>query len=256
MDLESLLGQIGLSPKESRLYLAILKQRRATPAELARLTKINRATIYHLAIGLVSRGMVAEDLGGTKRSFVALPPSALEQLIEHQRKELQLQEGLVRQAVAKLSIVTAAKEYPVPKVHFVEEGQLRKFLYDEHEQWLRSMVEVDPDRAWWGFQDHTLVEHYSKWIDWTWKQNPKYKIRVNLLSNESSVERRYKGKYVDRHIKFLGDQTNFTATTWVTGDFVSMVHTREHPHYLVEIHDARFAQNMRALFKEFWYKVT
>jgi hypothetical protein len=45
---------------------------------------------------------------------------------------------------------------------------------------------------------------------------------------------------------------NFSATTWVTGEYVIMLYTQQHPHYLIEIHDARFSQNMRELFKQLW----
>lgn len=29
---------------------------------------------------------------------------------------------------------------------------------------------MEKDSTWWGFQDHTFVEHYEKWIDWYWQE--------------------------------------------------------------------------------------
>jgi len=49
------------------------------------------------------------------------------------------------------------------------------------------------------------------------------------------------------------DRTNeFSATQAVIGDYVLFVTTQEHPHYLVEIHDAVMAENLRQLFKGVW----
>lgn len=58
--------------------------------------------------------------------------------------------------------------------------------------------------------------------------------------------------YKRRNIKFWKNAGAFTATTWVMGDYVAMVVTNQHPHYLVEIHDKMFAQNFCILFKGIW----
>lgn len=50
-------------------------------------------------------------------------------------------------------------------------------------------------------------------------------------------------------IRYWKEANQFTATVWVGGDYLVMVSTREEPHYLVEIHDATLAQNMREVFK-------
>ncbi len=52
------LVQIGLEPKEAKLYLAILEMHEPTVAEVAKVTNINRTTAYDLVHSLVRRGMV------------------------------------------------------------------------------------------------------------------------------------------------------------------------------------------------------
>jgi hypothetical protein len=199
----------------------------------------------------VARGVIAEELGGKKRVYIALPPTSLEQTLTQQRQELTQQEAMVKQTIGKLSMLTAKKEYPVPKLRFVPEDQLEKYLYQECKTWVSSVQTTDPTKTWWGFQDPTLVEHYEKWIDWYWQQNPP-DVQLKLYSNEAPIEKKLRGKYQPRQIRTIGLRMNFTATTWVTGEYVTMIFTREHPHYLVEIHDARFAENLRELFMQIW----
>ncbi len=253
MSTAEILNKIGLNEKEVKVYLALLKHGRSTPTTLSKLTKINRATIYNIAKQLLSLGVIAEDLGGKTLYFTPLPPDNLFQMVERPRKELTEKEDLIRKAVAELSVLRSEKDYPVPKIRFVDESGLEKFLYDNFVKWNEAIANCDYN--WWGFQDHSLVEHYEDWILWTWNtktyQNPK--IRAKLLSNDSNIERKMEHK-LDRRkrdIRFLGDM-NFDSSIWIGGDYIVMVMTRQHPFYLVEIHDKVLAHNLREVFKKLW----
>jgi hypothetical protein len=53
-------------------------------------------------------------------------------------------------------------------------------------------------------------------------------------------------------IKFWKKDFNFTATNGILGDYVILVMTKQRPHYIVEIHDAVYAENMRQVFRNLW----
>ncbi len=248
------LRKIGLNDKEIKLYTTLLKNGRATPSLLSKLTKINRATIYSIAKGLLTKGIIAEDLAGKTLYLTALSPSHLIQLIEKPKRELEEKEELVKKAIASLSLITADKKYPVPKIRFVEEHNLEDYLYENFAKWNDAILETK-ETSWWGFQDHSLVEHYEKWILWTWNQkeyqDPRMKAR--LLSNASLIEQKMEKKLdrKKRDIRFLPG-IDFTSSIWIAGDYLVMIVTRQHPFYLVEIHDATMAHNMRETFKKLW----
>ena len=253
MSNQDTLRKIGLNDKEIKVYLMLLKNGRTTPANLSKLTKINRATIYNIAKSLLTKGIIAEDLGGKTLYFIPLPPESLRQIIEKPKRELEEKEDLVKKAIAELSLITADKKYPVPKIRFVEEDQLEDYLYENFLKWQDALMKVDS--TWWGFQDHTLVENFEKWIMWTWEtkeyQNPD--VKVHLISNVSQIEQKMSKKLsrVKRDIRFL-DGMNFTSSVWVAGDYLVMTFTKQHPFYLVEIHDATLAHNMKEVFKKLW----
>lgn len=249
MKIEEILEKLGFSEKEIQVYLAIVKLEKATPAELARITKIGRPTVYNVVKNLLSKGAIAEDKADAVLHLVALPPEGLRASIERSKVELQKQEELVDCAIQELLLVSSGKTYPVPKLRFIEESELSDYLFQNADKWNKSVL--SKDGIWHGFQDHTFVENYEDWIDWTVRKFQGVKYEVRLFSNVSKIEEKLEGKIAERRVKFLR-QSHFTATTWVAGDYLVMISTATKPFYLVEIHDELMAENMREVFKNMW----
>lgn len=254
MTVNETLSQLGLNQKEIRVYTTLLKVGRMTPAAISRLTKINRATVYNIAKCLVTKGFIAEDLGSKTRYLSPLPAESMRQITEKQKREMAEKEKLVKELMGQISLM-AKKDYPVPKIRFVEEGELRDFLYDNFIKWQTDLMKKD--FTWWGFQDHSLVEHYEDWILWTWKQKEYQDPRchAHLFSNDSTIEKKLEKKLdrSKRDIRFAKGM-DFTSSVWIGGDYVIMTVARQHPFYLVEIHDATLAHNLRQVFRNLWEK--
>lgn len=244
---------LGFNQKEIEVYLALLKLGRATPVQLSKTTSIKRVTVYAIAKNLVAKGVIAEDLAGKKATFVALPPTELNNIIEKDKIAITKKEMLINNAVAELSQLYKTEQYSVPKVRFIEEAQLEDHLYTQMIDWCQSASKIDS--ICWGFQDQTFVEHYNKWIEWFWKHDF-YNLTVKLLSNSSQVESELKNKYPKRQIKYWNKANQFTASTWIIGDFVIMINTRVHPFYLLEIKDKTLAHNLREIFKNIWDEIS
>ncbi len=247
------LRKLGMNEKEIKLYLTLLKHGKSTPTSLSKLTRINRATVYHLAKGLIGRGLVAEDHTHTVLHFAPLPPENLERIIEDGYRELKNKEQLVKGVISSLNLLNTSGVYPVPKFRFVEEQNLEKFLYDNTAKWNKELLRTDG--TWWGFQDHSLVEHFEEWILWC-AQTKEYKdvrIQAKLLSNDSLIEEKVEKKIMKtkRNVRFVANM-DFTSTIWIAGDYVVMISTRQHPFYLFELHDAALAHNLRETFNKLW----
>jgi sugar-specific transcriptional regulator TrmB len=246
--LKEILEKIGLNKGEIKVYMAIVESKKIGPAELSKKTRINRTTVYSIVKSLISKGMVFEDLGKEKKEFYPASPKELRSLLKQEEENYKKKEELIKKVMMELENVSVGKEYSPPKIRFVEENKIEDYMRSRNKEWNDSVMKYDTH--WWGFQDHTFVDFYSRWIDSFWKQASK-DLELKLLSNESSSERRMEGKYPRRVIKFWS-KGNFTATTWVVGDYLVIVQTTANPHYLLEIHDATLAYNMRELFKTIW----
>ncbi len=247
--INELLKNLGFGDKEAAVYLTLLQHGKLTPASLAKISKLNRTTVYSTAKELVQKGVIAEDLGSKNLYLIAKPPQDLAILAQKEEKQLEEKRAIIKNAVEELQAITKGTQYTIPKIVFVAEDELDNHLYKQTPIWDKSIMERDG--MYWGFQDHTLVEQYEKYIDWYWETGSDPRIILQLLSNEAD-EIVKKKKFARRRIRYWEESHNFTATTWIMGDFVVMIVTNQHPHYLIEIHDAALAHNQRELFKGIW----
>lgn len=252
--IDQTLKKLGLKDKEIAVYLELMRLGRSTHAKIAMNIDVNRATVYSVVNILVKKGLIAEDLGGKIQYLNALPPKNLHTLIEQERRKITKKEDLVEQAVEELAELPLNTQYSVPHVRFLDEDQLELALHSDIEKWEKSMIKVGGDTTWWGFQDYTFAEHFEEWIEWYWKRAPK-EMQLKLLSNESAIETELEGKELERrHIKLTDKPSQFTATTWVLGEYVLMIYTNERPFYAIEIYNPVLAHNHRELFKNIWNK--
>jgi predicted transcriptional regulator len=248
------LKNIGLSEKEIAIYLAVLEQGKALPANISQITKINRTTVYSVAKDLVKKGFLYEDLGGQITYLVAVPPQDLKHLLQKEEVELENKRKLFETAILELQNFSKNTKYTIPKISFIQEQDLDNYLYKRSDEWHASIMKYDG--ILWGFQDHSFAENYEKWIDWEWRVGGPKDLRLRLFSNESGIEKKNKNKeYSNRRIIRYWNKTPFTASVWVHGDYFIMVYTQKRPHYLVEIYDSLLAENMREFFKGVWQEL-
>ncbi|MCL5435783.1 MAG: helix-turn-helix domain-containing protein [Patescibacteria group bacterium] len=247
--IEDLLNKLDFNKKQSTVYLAVLKYGKITPSMLADITKLNRTTVYSVTKELSAMGVIGEDLGGPQLYLVAKPTQDLESLIKKEERKLEEKREIVKRAVKELQGIAKTAKYPIPKITFVQEEEVENHLYKATPKWDESILQYDG--IWWGFQDQTFVQHYEDWIDWYWETGSKPQTKLKLLSNEAA-EQIKKKKFSRREIRFWQESHDFQATTWILGDYVVMISTSQRPRYLVEIHDAVLAHDMREVFKGIW----
>lgn len=245
------LKKLGFSQKEIDIYLALLQHGKMTPAEVAKITRINRPTVYSVIKDLVKLGIVSEDLGGASRVVSARPVADLTILINREEKLLETKKILVKNAIAELTKVPTVVKYAIPRIVFIPDEDVERHLYKQAPVWSESIMKSDG--VWWGFQDHAFVEEFAEWIEWYWNVSSPPKLELNLLSNASTIEETMKSRRLDRrHVRFWEPDGIFTATTWICGDYVVMIDTRQKLKHLIEIHDASLANNLRLVFKSLW----
>lgn len=87
MDLLPRLEEAGLSPRQARIYLALLRLGGGGPAELARQAGVKRPTAYEALEDLCGRGLATRAVAGRKRIYTAAPPARLlDEAADRQRR--------------------------------------------------------------------------------------------------------------------------------------------------------------------------
>lgn len=253
--IQETLQKLGFNYKEIEIYLEVLKLGRATPARISKNTGINRTTIYSAAKSLVKKGLLAEDLGGKYTYFVALPLENLNLKLEKQKKQLEEEERLIQDAIKEIAALPVNSQFAIPKIRFVEELDLEDYLYKKTDEWNRSIKQYDS--TWWGFQDHTFLDHYKKWtIDYWDKFESSQNILEKVLGNDSEIEKQMASKAISqREIVFWNKNADITSSFWIGGDYIIMIYTQDRPFYLIEIYNPAMAHNLREVFKGLWLEL-
>jgi sugar-specific transcriptional regulator TrmB len=252
--LEKALKELGLNDKEIEVYLTILKHGKLKPADVAKQININRTTVYSVAKELIKKGLIFEDLGSPAHYLVANDPKDILRLIDKEEESLFHKKELAGRAIKELSQLALSAELPIPRIRFIEEKLLEKFLYDQTDKWNDSVKKYDD--MWWGFQDRDFAENYKSWIVNYWKIPSSQKVGGRLLTNQFLAETEIRKRSSSSRITKYWDQPeNFTGTLWIVGDYIIMIVSKDNPHYLVEIYDKVLAHNLREVFKQLWKKI-
>lgn len=247
--MEELFRKLGLNENEQEVYLAVLKAGKVAPNQVAKITGINRTTVYSVSKKLARMGLVTHDLGQKVSYLVATPPEKLVTLFEKEEKQVAEKKKAAKELAKELGSLVSEKHYSVPRIRFVEESDMEAYLYEAYPRWAESVAVFD--NTWRGFQDDSFTSRYEKWIDWTWKYS-RENIHAEIFFNHAEVEKKLFEKHPSRKMRILPKTVNFDSNFWVAGEYLIMIQTQARPHYLVEIHDAVLARNQRELFKALW----
>lgn len=117
--LKTILQKIGLSDKDSEVYLACLELGTQPASVIARKAGLKRPTTYLILEGLLKRGLVSEYTGSNVKYFTAVSPEYLLNFVEKQRRELTSHQRELEQFLPQF--LSLSNPYSInPRVRFYE----------------------------------------------------------------------------------------------------------------------------------------
>ena len=133
--------ELGLSNKESRVYLACLSIGPSSVQRIADESGIKRVTTYVILESLVGLGLVSQSVKGKKTYFIAEDPINLERLLERRRQELAEQKHNFDQILPQLKgLKQQPKDAPAVKTYDSSDG-IKTILNSFLEQAKRPGIE-------------------------------------------------------------------------------------------------------------------
>ncbi len=121
--LSKFLIDIGLSEKESSVYLALLPVDGSSVIELAKATSINRTTLYPILEDLVQKRLIVEVKQGKKTIFQAEPPERIETFVHARKFQLEEQEKMLGDIIPQMRGVSRkVGEKSIVKIYEGREG--------------------------------------------------------------------------------------------------------------------------------------
>ena len=99
---EEILGKIGLTKQESRVYLALLELQEAKTGLLCSYTNIASSNIYKILESLIKKGLVSFRVQNNIKVFMSSPPESLNELFLEKQKKLEEERKDIAKAIAEL----------------------------------------------------------------------------------------------------------------------------------------------------------
>ncbi|MBI5077552.1 helix-turn-helix domain-containing protein [Candidatus Falkowbacteria bacterium] len=123
--MERELQKIGLSEKESKVYLAALELGQASVQNIAKLAGVNRATAYSVLASLIEKGLCATAEQNGKTLYASGAPEALLSIFEIKKKEIEEMKNYFERILPDLrSIHNRMKDKSVVKFFEGKQGLL------------------------------------------------------------------------------------------------------------------------------------
>ncbi|MCK4649671.1 hypothetical protein KAT36_00415 [Candidatus Pacearchaeota archaeon] len=86
---QEILEEFGLNARESKIYLALLKEKSCTASKLAKLTKINRTTTYLELENLIRLGLASYVLKNSKRYYQSASPKKFIEILNSKKTKIE-----------------------------------------------------------------------------------------------------------------------------------------------------------------------
>jgi sugar-specific transcriptional regulator TrmB len=234
--MEKDLKRLGLSDREAKIYLELLKIGQAGAYALAKRIGIERTVTYNTLSKLVEKGLVSHVKTEGIRLFKAANPENLLKSIQEKEKE-------AKEIVSKLKeiqITSPSKS----GVEIYEGKEGLKALYQKILGGKEKIVFVLGGTG----KSIDILKYEAPHIA---KDLIKKKINVKILAESKAKQYSLEKEPYKYEVKYLPKDYNIKATTMIWGNYVSIHMLYEKP-FIVIIEDKEMAESYRNLFKLLW----
>lgn len=249
--LNELFARLGFTEKEFTVYLALAESGKSAATVLSKRTRIPRATLYAILESLTERGVITRENTSSTTLFRANGPESFTRMVQHQRDEVEERSRAAKQLGELLTPYMKETQYSIPKIQLYEgKPSIESMLYEYLPLWRESYGRVGNDTL-WGYQDPTFVESYLRWHNHMWETRGPNE-RICLFSNREHLKEEVSRSIDRREVRALPAGIEFSSSIWIYGEYIVMGMTRSKPHWCVQMKDAVFSANLRAIFQLLW----
>ncbi|MBU2524327.1 hypothetical protein KKG71_03990 [Patescibacteria group bacterium] len=237
-ELKNILQNIGLSEKESQIYLACLELGNATVGQIAKKACINRVTAYDILEKMLTKGLVNLANTNNKTFYQATDPEAL--VHEFERKISSLHESLP--ALKRLKGDT-----PAPRVRYFEGLEGIKTIYEDT---LTSRTEIlnfansaEIRKSWPNYDTEYVANRIEKKI-YLRGITPDDPIGITVVNNNFNSH---------REIRLINkEKYNFPNDVNIYDNKTAIISFAENNPIGIIIQDESIANTQRSIFEMAW----
>lgn len=244
---EQELQNLGLSEKESKVYMTALELGPDTVQNIAKESGINRATTYVQIGTLKEKGLMSEFEKGKKTFYVAESPNRLKNLLKVIEKELQIKKTEADTVIPDLlSIFEGMGDRP--RVRFFEGVEGAKAMRSEFLKVKSKMI--------YGIVDYDKLFQYfpSQQDDYTkLRAEKKIKTKTFYVSKNGPVPEANSKRFL-REAKYISSEKMFIDASITIYDNKISISTYSSNPISIIIESEAIAKTARSIFEYTWSK--
>lgn len=233
---EQALQSIGLTEKETKIYLSSLELGQDSVTHIAKKSGIKRPTVYLILESLQARGLINTLTKGKKTLYGAEEPQKLLSVVAEKQRALQ--------TVLPFLEALNNRRTTKPKVRFYEgkEGILR--IYEE-------MFETKEMRFWGSVEE--VQKYFPEIVQWFEQLSYKNKPKIFDILPDTPANRAYARRVVRAgcQIRFFPPSATLKIDSMLAGNKLSLNAFFPEPHGLI-IESEAITQSFKALWELAW----
>lgn len=249
-----LLSELGFTPKERAVYLAILELGEAPVSPIARRAKVNRGTTYDILRALIAKGLVAKSEKAKKLNYSALGVEGLETYLTAQRSEWEQRIDTLKELHPEfVSLLGSAGIKPAVRFFEGKMG-LKEVFLDQirggHKEILSYSVASK------------LEESFGKYLDTFAKQKIHAGITTKVIAPAEPALTNYLSKHYGSknsklfQLKTVGQKEfPFDAEINIYGNKVAFISLASKELTAVIIESPTLAHSQRLIFELLWNRL-
>lgn len=252
--IDKLLQSIGLSDKETVMYVTLLRNGMQPISVLSKKANLNRGTGYVILHSLLSKGLIVKTVKKGVQYFAPLDPQQLVKYVDHREKALKQSRNQLQASMGLFSALMnplTAK----PKIEFFDGQEGARFVLDHtltsREKTLRSFLSIADISEFVGadyFSDYTLRRIKAGLTLHALRTREKDR---EAMSRDVHAKQYITNKKQKREIRHVPDDLAFPITIYMFDTTLAIISSKEEGFSLM-IESRELASMQKKIFDLLW----
>ncbi len=238
--------EIGLTPGETKVYLALLKIGQSSTGAIARESQVSRSKIYHILDKLAKKGLAGYLIKGKIKYFKAMEPKRIIDYMEEKNKQFNEQKEIIQKMLPELESKQKSTKSKTEATLYEGFKAIKNFYLNILNE-LSSKETYYVIGATYGENKPGMREFFENYH----KQRAKKKIKIKMLANYNTKKDLVKTTYLNAEIKFLPQYliSNMIIVFYKTKSFIFFL-SKEPVGFLIE--NEEITKGFKSYFDAFW----
>ncbi len=254
MTIPDLLQSIGLTDKETVMYMALLRNGTQPTSHLARKAHLNRGTAYVVLHSLLEKGLIVKSVKRNVQYFSPLDPTQIVAFLDHRAQEItsarQNVQSMLGQITAIMNPLTSK-----PKIEYFDGPEGARFVLEQtllaKDLILRSFLSIADISE---FTGADFFNHYTQ------KRIQKgYELHVirtlekdrQALSRDPFAKHYISSRKDKRKIRYIPDELAFPITLYMFDSRIAVISSKDEGFSLL-IESRELSTMLKKLFDFIW----